>query len=328
MPSNSSLTPQTLQTVKPLVMIVGPTAVGKTHFSITLAQSISGEIISADSRQFYRGMDIGTAKPDLNERADVPHHLMDIADPDETIDLTRFHHLLDQATQEIYARGHLPVMVGGTGQYARSILQGWDIPAQPPDPRLRSALLKWADDLGPFPFHDRLKRLDPEAAVFIQPQNVRRVVRAMEVILSTGRKFSDQRQQHEPEYRVLMIGLLRERSELYARIDVRIDQMIADGLLDEVKNLLQRGYPPSLPALSAIGYKEMVDVLQGSLSMGEAVVIMKHRTREYVRRQANWFKPGDPNIHWFHPDEEGIVEKAVGLIKKFLAGIEDAHPVE
>ncbi|MEM5776741.1 MAG: tRNA dimethylallyltransferase, partial [Anaerolineaceae bacterium] len=146
------------------------------------------------------------------------------------------------------------------------------VPAQPPDERLRDALQAWAGRVGPFAFHDRLKRLDPEAAAFIQPQNVRRVVRAMEVILSTGRKFSAQRQQRQPDYRVLMIGLMRDRADLYARIDARIEQMVAGGMLEEVRTLLERGYAPTLPALSAIGYKEMVDVLQGALSMNEAVV--------------------------------------------------------
>jgi tRNA dimethylallyltransferase len=313
MPFNRQNHPQ-----KPLVMIVGPTAVGKTSFSIQLAGRVGGEIISADSRQFYRGMDIGTAKPEPQETARVPHHLVDIADPDQTIDLTKFHKLLRAAAEEIYARGHVPIMTGGTGQYARSILQGWDIPAQPPDERMREALLAWAKELGPFELHDRLRAIDPAAADFVQAQNVRRTVRALEVIFSTGRRFSAQRQQCEPEYRALMIGLMRERAELYARIDERIEQMIADGLLDEVKSLLDAGYDPALPALSAIGYKEMVDVLQGRLTLNEAVVIMKRRTREYVRRQANWFKPDDPNIHWFHPEGEGAVERAAELVEEFL----------
>ena len=304
---------------KPLIMIVGPTAVGKTDFSMSLAETIWGEVISADSRQFYRGMDIGTAKPDAKEMARIPHHLINIALPDEIIDLTRFHKLLEEATQAIYARGHLPIMVGGTGQYARSILQGWNIPSQPPDPRMRMILLSWAEELGPFEMHNKLQKVDPEAAAFIQPQNVRRVVRALEVIFSTGRKFSDLRQRHTPVYQVLMIGLLRNRKELYARIDERIGKMIEQGLLEEVKNLLQQGYPSTLPAFSAIGYKEMVDVLQNQISLNESVVLMKRRTREYVRRQANWFKPSDPQIHWFNADEI-ILPDAVKLIEKFLAG--------
>ncbi len=283
----------------PLVVIVGPTAVGKTELSQELARHMDGEIISADSRLFYRGMNIGTAKPMPEERASIPHHLIDIADPDQTLSLAWFQQAASEAIADIHRRGCLPLLVGGTGQYIRAVTHGWDPPPQPPDTRLRDVLDKLASQHGKDWLHEKLGRLDPTAAQNIDPRNLRRTVRALEVILSTGRWFSEQRRQQESQYHAITVGLNRPRPELYARVDERIDAMFAAGLLEEVRSLLEMGYSPELPAFSAIGYRECIAVLFNQYDIEEAKIRIKRATRVFVRRQANWFKADDPNIAWF-----------------------------
>jgi tRNA dimethylallyltransferase len=299
-----------------LVVILGPTAVGKTQVALELAGRLGGEIVSADSRLFYRGMDIGTAKPTQAERQRLPHHLIDVADPDEVWSLPVFQQAARQAIHDIHLRHHLPMLVGGTGQYIRAVTEGWLPPAQQPDLRLRSTLEKWAAEIGPFELHHRLAVLDAEAAGNIQPQNVRRTVRALEVIFCTGEKFSTQRQRQASPYALLLVGLTRPRPELYARIDARIDAMLAAGFQDEVSSLLSRGYSPDLPPLSAIGYREMIACLRGKLTMDAAIVEMKRLTRQFVRRQANWFKATDPDIHWFTVGPI-TVDEVESLIRSF-----------
>jgi tRNA dimethylallyltransferase len=292
----------------PLVVIVGPTAVGKTEISIQLAERLAGEIVSADSRLFYRGMDIGTAKPTRAERARVPHHLIDVAGPDQVWSLAVFQQAAYQAIAKIHARGRLPFLVGGTGQYIRAVTEGWQIPKVKSSLPLRQALENWAAEIGPDELHDRLTALDPEAAAKIDYRNLRRTVRALEVILRTGQQFSAQRTKGVPPYRSLQIGLTRPRKELYARVDARIDAMLADGFVDEVRELLGQGYSPDLPTLSAIGYREIVAHLKGKTSLQEAVKLIKRHTRQFVRRQANWFKEDDPNIHWFKVEPNTVAE--------------------
>jgi len=283
----------------PLVVILGPTAVGKTEVALQLAERLGGEIVSADSRLFYRGMDIGTAKPSQTEMARVPHHLIDVANPDEVWSLALFQQAARQAIEEVQQHRHIPLLVGGTGQYIRAVIEGWHPPVQQPDPRLRDTLEKWAAEIGPFELHHRLAVLDAEAARTIQPQNVRRTIRALEVIFCTGEKFSVQRQRQASPYSLLLIGLNRPRMELYARVDARIDAMIAAGFQDEVRCLLSRGYSSDLPPFSAIGYREMIAYLGDKMTLEEAVEQMKSLTHQFVRRQANWFKTTDPNIRWF-----------------------------
>jgi tRNA dimethylallyltransferase len=283
----------------PLVVIVGPTAVGKTEVAIQLAERMGGEIVSADSRLFYRGMDIGTAKPTLEERARVPHHLIDVAEPDQVWNLAIFQQAAWQAIDNVHAHRHLPFLVGGTGQYVHSVIEGWRVPAVVPDPRMREALEVWADEIGPQALHARLAVLDPRAASGIDYRNLRRTVRALEVIFQTGRRFSAQRQRSESPYRTLILGLNRPRPELYERIDARIDAMLAAGLVEEVKTLLELGFDRDLPTLSAIGYQEIIAYLEGKISLEQASTLMKRHTRQYVRRQANWFKSDDPTIRWF-----------------------------
>jgi len=302
----------------PLILLVGPTAVGKTGIAVQLAEKIRGEIVSADSRLFYRGMDIGSAKPTPEEQARVSHHLIDIADPNQIVSLAVFQRMATEAIAAICARGRLPLLVGGTGQYIRALTQGWSPPEVQPDEGLRSELERQAAEEGKDFLHQRLKTLDPEAADKIDPRNVRRTIRALEVILATGRRFSEQRGQVEPPYRMLTIGLARPRAELYARIDARIESMFANGLLDEVRDLLAKGYSADLPTMSAIGYRECVRVVEGKLSPAQAQIAMRRATRAFVRRQGNWFKESDPNIRWFYAGDEGIIAKIIACIRQTI----------
>ncbi|MCQ3937401.1 MAG: tRNA (adenosine(37)-N6)-dimethylallyltransferase MiaA [Chloroflexi bacterium] len=298
----------------PLVLLVGPTAVGKTEIAIRLAQRLNGEIVSADSRLFYRGMDIGTAKPSKEETARVPHHLIDIVNPDETLSLAVFQRMAREAVAGIHARGKLPFLVGGTGQYVRAVTEGWLPPEVKPDEKLRGVLEQMKEERGKEWLHAKLALLDPGAASAIDPRNVRRTIRALEVIFATGRRFSEQRGQGESPYQLITIGLTRPREELYRRVDERIEKMFADGLLEEVKTLLDMGYSPSLPSMSAIGYRECVRVVKGEWTAEQAKAEMKRVTRIFVRRQANWFKESDPGICWFHPSHE----KTAGEIEAFI----------
>jgi len=301
----------------PLILIVGPTAVGKTDLAIQLAERLDGEIVSADSRLFYRGMDIGTAKPTREEMARVPHHLIDITDPDKILSLAVFQKKAREAITNIHTRNKLPFLVGGTGQYVRAVTQGWSPPEVEPDERLRNELVKQKDEKGIYWLHGRLKGLDPEAAEKIDARNYRRTIRALEVILTTGRKFSEQRRQGESPYHLITIGLTRPRLELYARLDKRIDKMFANGFMDEVKTLLAKGYAPSLPTMSAIGYRECIRVVNGELNEEQAKAEIRRATRVFVRRQANWFKESDPTIRWFRV-EEGIIEAIESYIHNMI----------
>jgi tRNA dimethylallyltransferase len=290
------------------VVIVGPTAVGKTEVALRLAERLDGEIISADSRLFYRGMDIGTAKPTAEEQRRVPHHLVDVAEPDEPWSLAIFQRAAAEAIAGAHARGRLPFLVGGTGQYIQAVIHGWEIPPQEPDPALRQALERWGQVVGHEGLHRRLAVVDPEAAGKIDARNVRRTIRALEVVLRTGRRFSEQRLRSNSPYALLIIGLKRPRAELYQRVDQRIEGMLADGLVEEVRGLLERGYSPELPTLSAIGYREICAYLQGKMTLEEAVVQMKRLTRRFVRHQGAWFSEKDSSIHWFEMGEGTVDE--------------------
>lgn len=306
----------------PLIAIIGPTAVGKTELSLQLAERFNGEIISSDSRLFYRGMDIGTAKPSTNEMARVPHHLIDVSEPDETWSLGQFQKAAAEIIEDIVARGKLPFLVGGTGQYFRAVTEGWTPPEVMADARLRGVLEDWKEARGEMWLHEKLAMLDPEAAEKVDYRNVRRTIRALEVILTTGEKFSSQRQQHgEPIYNLLTIGLRRERPALYERVDLRIEKMFEDGLLREVQNLLTKGYSPELPSMSALGYRECVAVLNGDMTQDEAAVQMKRITRGFVRKQANWFKEADRRILWFEAGGAGLFIQIEKTIRSWLVGI-------
>lgn len=310
----------------PLIVIVGPTAVGKTDVAIQLAERMSGEIVSADSRLLYRGMDIGTAKPTAAQLARVRHHLIDVADPDEIWSLAAFQQAAGKAIGGIHKRGKLPILVGGTGQYLRAIIEGWLPPKIAAQPRLRFALAAWAGELGKEEIHWRLATVDPVAAASIDARNLRRTLRALEVIFATGQRFSTQRKKAESDYRVLQIGLTRPRPELYARIDERIQQMLNAGWLEEVKGLLAKGYDADLPSLSAIGYRQLIEHLRGEMSLDQAVEEIKRATRLFVRRQANWFKPSDPRIQWVEASPPDLFKELEMLARDFLAKSDSGAP--
>ena len=313
-----------MDTKPPLLLIVGPTAVGKTETAIQLAERLNGEIVSADSRLFYRGMNIGTAKPSREEQARVPHHLIDIADPDEILSLAVFQQKARQAIADVHTRKKLPLLVGGTGQYIRAVTEGWTPPEVVPNDRLREELERLKEDRGVWWLHEKLEDMDAEAAESIDPRNSRRTIRALEVIMTTGKKFSEQRGQADSPYHLLTIGLTRPRTELYARVDARIESMFARGFLEEVKGLLEKGYSPTLPTMSAIGYRECVAVLKGKMEIEAAKELIGRATRVFVRRQANWFKESDPTISWFRV-EEGVMEKIEALIRQSLSDQVNAY---
>jgi tRNA dimethylallyltransferase len=243
-------------------------------------------------------MDIGTAKPTPAELAVVPHHLIDIAAPDETVGLARFLRLARAAIDEVHARGKVPFVVGGTGQYVRGLLKGWRVPEIPPDPDLRATLERQAE-ADPEALWERLMALDPDAAEFIHPHNLRRVIRALEVCLKSGRPFSEQRRRQPPPYRVLQLGLTMEREALYARADARVEVMMAAGLLQEVTQLLDAGYGWELPAMSGLGYIQFQPYFEGEATLEEVVERIQLDTHDFIRRQYTWFRPNSPKIRWF-----------------------------
>jgi len=262
-------------------------------------------------------MDIGTAKPSPEERARVPHHLIDIANPDEILSLAVFQQKAQELIEDIHTRNKLPFLVGGTGQYIRAVTQGWIPPEVKPNEALRNELEQQKEQYGIYWLHDKLKSLDQLAAEKIDARNYRRTIRALEVIMTTGRKFSEQRSQSDSPYHLVTIGLTRPREELYQRVDQRIEMMFADGFISEVKKLLDKGYSPTLPTMSAIGYRECVSVIKGELTEQQAKIQIRRATRIYVRRQANWFKASDPNIQWCNFDEN-IIQEIEAYIRNTL----------
>ena len=282
-----------------LIILVGPTASGKTSTAIYLAKIFNLEVISADSRYLYKGLDIGTAKPTQTEMDGIPHHLIDVTDLNHIWHLAIYKERVSQCINEIYSRGSMPILVGGTGQYIKSIVEGWQIPIQEPDEKMRDLINLWGYEIGSERLHAVLALLDPAAAQKIDHQNQRRTVRALEVIFKTGHRFSEQRTRSESQYINYMIGIDYPRDALYHRIDQRIEQMLEKGFLAEVQSLLDNGYEMALRKIAAIGYVELIDYLEGMCTLDEAVMLMKRRSRILVRRQSNWFKRTDQNVHWF-----------------------------
>ncbi len=275
---------------KQLIAIVGPTAVGKTAFALELAHRLNGEIISADSRQVYRMMDIGTAKPSPAERALIPHHLIDVVDPDQDFSLAVFQDLTMQAIADISRRGKIPLLVGGTGQYLAAVLEGWQIPRVAPQPEIRARLEAEAAMLGTETLHARLAALDPDAAKNIMSSNTRRIIRALEVYEATGRPISAQQEKVAPDLSIRTFWLTLPAEQLYARIDQRVDQMMQAGLLGEVQGLIERGYVWELPSMSGLGYREFRPYFEGTSTLDQAVQRLKFDTHAFARRQAGWFR--------------------------------------
>ena len=311
MPSKAESTSNLKSQISNLVVIVGPTAVGKTALAIELAQRFDGEIVSADSRQIYRGMDLGTAKPTRQEQMLAPHHLIDIVVPDEPYTLANYQAQAYAAIDGVLARGKQPFLVGGTGLYVRAVVKGLRIPRVPPNEALRAQL---ALENGAA-LYERLRTLDPDAAARIDPRNVRRTIRALEVCLTTGEKFSALGRSSPPPYSITQIGLTLSRSELYARIDARVERMMTDGLVAEVEALVAQGYGWELPSMSGLGYREIGEYLRGEVSLDEAVANIKRDTRDLVRRQYAWFRLKDEHIHWFENAPVGEIERFVDATK-------------
>ncbi len=290
---------------------------GKSALAIHLALRFGGEIINADSRQVYRGMDIGTAKLPPEDQAQVPHHLIDIVEPDEEFHLARFLELARNAIHDIHDRDRLPIVAGGTGQYVWALLEGWQVPEVAPDPQLRRDLEDIGRREGAEALYNRLLDADPEAASRIDPRNQRRVIRALEIHNAAGPAGPSSRRKRPPPYRPLVIGLTMERAALYQRTDRRLDEMLERGLVSEVKGLLSRGCDPNVPCMSSIGYREVILYLQGELNLEEATQRAKYETHRFARRQHAWFRSDDPRIHWLEASA-GVNQKAATLVESFL----------
>ena len=283
-----------------------------------MAQALNAEIVSADSRYLYRELEIGVAKPSAGELAEAKHHLINVASLEDPWNLGLYKQSATRVIDEIHQRSGLPILVGGTGQYVRAILQNWQVPSHGPVDQLREDLETIGDRIGFDKLYEMLSAIDPQAAANIDYRNHRRTIRALEVILSTGKKFSDLRDKEPPPYNTLILGLELPREILYARIDQRIDDMIAQGLVGEVQGLLDSGFGPTLETMRVIGYNEIMAHLRGEITLKEAIALVKRNTRIYVRRQANWFKPSDPDIHWLNAQDPALFEIALDLVENKL----------
>lgn len=283
----------------PVVVIIGPTAVGKTEAAIHVANALNGEIISADSRQIYRYMDIGTAKPTVTQREAAVHHLVDVVDPDTRYNVTDFQAHTMQLIDDIAARGRLPMIVGGTGQYITATLEGWQFPGVEENIELRNELESFATEHGWAALLEKLHRLDPITAERIDGRNIRRVVRAIEVCMESGRPFSELQRKKPPNYAVKTFGLtIDPRAGLYDRADRRIDNMLAEGLIDEVQHLHEMGYDWGLSSMSALGYLQIGWYLQGTSTLDDAVHELRRATRLFIRRQYTWFRKYNQDAVW------------------------------
>jgi tRNA dimethylallyltransferase len=299
----------------PLLVIVGPTAVGKTALSLQLAAQFQGEILSGDSMQVYRQMDIGTAKASLTERARIPHHLIDIIDPDTLFSVQAFQRLAQAKIEEIHLRRHLPILVGGTGLYVESITHRYVLPHVPEQPEIRKRWQAYAQTEGKEALHSQLQRVDPLSARRLHANDQRRIIRALEVTEMTGIPFSQWQRRTVSPYHLLWIGLTMPRERLYERINQRVDEMIAAGLVAEVSALWEKGFHPGLTALQAIGYKEVMSYLAGEMTLPETIASIKKRTRNFAKRQLSWFRRL-PEINWFDVTAEGVFAE----IERLVAG--------
>jgi tRNA dimethylallyltransferase len=306
--------------MKCLVAVIGPTAAGKSQLALHLAQVFQGEIVNADSRQVYRYMDIGTAKPGHADLSLIPHHLIDLINPDESFSLAVYQKMAFDAIDDIQQRHKLPILVGGSGLYVWSVIEGWKIPPVPPNNEFRQGLEKKAKENGGYSLFQELQKVDPVAATRIMPGNLRRIIRALEIYSKTGQPVSELWQKQPPAYPVLIIGLTMQRENLYLRVDSRVDEMIKHGLVDEVKDLMSKGYGLDLPSMSGIGYKQIAKSIQGEMDLTSAVEQIKKETRRFARHQYAWFRPSDARIHWLN-ENNNVPEEAANLVSSFLAGV-------
>ena len=304
--------------VRPLVVILGPTAAGKTALSLDLAERFDGEIVGADSRQVYRAMDIGTAKPTPAEQARAPHHLIDLVTPDTPYSAAEFQRDAYAVIDAIHGRGRVPFLVGGTVLYVRAVVEGLRMPDAPPNPALRAELEAVLAEQGRAELFRRLQALDPATAAVIDANNPRRLLRALEIDITTGRSKVELEGADPPPYVVLQIGLDRPRELLYARIDRRVKEMVAQGLVDETRRLLDAGYDPRLPAMTSLGYREMTAYLAGEMPLAAAVTRIQLETHRFVRHQYTWFR----RLHgvvWFNLEEPDAAARVQAAVADFLA---------
>lgn len=302
----------------PLLILTGPTAVGKTTLSIKLAKAVNGEIISADSMQVYRRMDIGTAKIKKEEMCGVPHHLIDICEPTEDYNVVRFATEAKRLIREICERGHIPILVGGTGFYIQAVLYDIDFTKTEEDTAYRDELAAFADKYGAEALHAELAKVDPASAEAIHANNVKRVIRALEFYRQTGGKISEHNEEQrgkESAYKSAYFVLTQDRAVLYDRIEKRIDIMLSEGLLDEVKALLADGCTPEMVSMQGLGYKEIVPYLNGECTLDEAIYILKRDTRHFAKRQLTWFKR-EREVLWF---DKGLYESEDAILEAMLA---------
>ncbi|MEE1031473.1 MAG: tRNA (adenosine(37)-N6)-dimethylallyltransferase MiaA [Ruminococcus sp.] len=308
---------------KPLIILTGPTAVGKTRLSIALAKKVNGEIISADSMQVYRYMDIGSAKIKKEEMDGVPHFLVDCLNPDEEFNVVRFQKMAQEAMEDIYARNKIPVLVGGTGFYIQAVTGAIDFTEHGEDDSYRKELEQFAKEQGPEVLHGMLREVDPASADAIHANNVKRVIRALEYYKQTGKPISahnqEQREKESP-YNLAYFVLNDERSKLYQRIDKRIDEMLEEGLIEEVQKLKDMGYHKGMVSMQGLGYKEILSYLDGTWSLEEAVYVLKRDTRHFAKRQITWFKR-EKQVEWFNkPDYDYNEEK---ILDAMMHSLED-----
>ncbi len=305
-----------MKNYKPLLCILGPTAVGKTELALRIAQRIEGEIVSVDSRQIYREMDIGTAKPSAEQLKLVPHHVINCIMPDEYFSAADYQRVADIAIKEIREKGKVPMLVGGSGMYFRAVVDGL-FQGPEADRSIRQRLRQQAEEMGISYLYDRLKDLDPKSAEKIHPNDLIRIIRAIEVYEKSGKRISELQQQWEsekPRYEFIAFGLDRPRNELYERINARVDQMIRDGLLDEARKLLK--YDRNMISMNCFGYKELFDHLEGKISLDEAIELIKQNTRRFAKRQLTWFKK-DKRIIWINLSENSFPDDLI--IKEYLS---------
>lgn len=309
-----------LEQKQKLIVLIGPTAVGKTKLSIELAKVFNGEIISGDSMQIYKGMDIGTAKITHEEMDGIPHHLIDIKDPNESFSTAEFQELVRNKIAEISTRGKLPMIVGGTGLYIQSVIFDYHFTDAPSDPEFRMLLEKEAEEHGAVAVHERLKAIDPESAERIHPNNVRRVIRALEINHCSGKTAGETHANQSPDmiYDTAIVGLTMDRDLLYERINLRVDLMLEQGLLDEVKYFYEQGLR-DCQSIQAIGYKELYEYLDGKISLDQATDNLKQNSRRYAKRQLTWFR-NKMNVEWFDMSASNEAEKKFAEISKFIEG--------
>lgn len=308
---------------KRLLIIAGPTAVGKTDIGIILAGRLGGEIISADSMQIYKNMNIGTAKPSPEERQGIEHHMIDIINPDEDFSVAEFQKLAKDIIDDLVLNKKLPIIVGGTGLYISSLIYDMDFTKSISNWQLRKELQDEAKSMGNEYVHNKLKAIDPDLASRIHPNNIRRVIRAIEVYYETGDIIGDFSKDIvlNDEYEPFLVGLTRNRKELYDRINIRVDIMIEQGLVEEVRNLLSSGYSENLVSFKGLGYKEIVGYLKGEYDLDEAVRILKRNTRRYAKRQLTWFRRYS-NINWYnvsdYQTDENLIEHIIRDFKGYF----------